>query len=51
MRETSSLVKYLSRIDGFLSKISKSEKLDTNKETSILTTKLINDIVEKGSKK
>ena len=42
---------YYLKWKDFLSKISKSEKLDTNKETSILTTKLINDIVEKGGKK
>ncbi len=42
---------YYLKWKDFLSKISKSEKLDTNKETSILTTKLINNIVEKGGKK
>ncbi len=42
---------YYLKWKDFLSKISKSEKLDTNKETSILTTKLINDIVEKGGRK
>jgi len=42
---------YYLKWKDFLSKISTSEKLDTKKETSILTTQLINDIFDKGSKK
>ena len=42
---------YYLKWKDFLTKISNSEKLNVNKETSIMTTKLINDIIESGGKK
>ena len=42
---------YYLKWKDFLSKISNSEELNVNKETSILSTKLINDILESGDKK
>tara|TARA_Y100000590_G_scaffold241975_1_gene272021 strand:+ start:1719 stop:2690 length:972 start_codon:yes stop_codon:yes gene_type:complete len=42
---------YYLKWKDFLRKISDSQELNVNKETSIMTTKLINDIIESGGKK